>query len=179
MSTEPPNHAAEQAEGPPVVSLSPQRRWLRWAAIAAVLAFLGACGSCVGCVIVGTRAASEGATFAAETIEAVAQPWSADALVSRAAPELLQNAPAEKLPDFIRFVGRRLGPLKTAGPIQKGEWRVFMGTAGPAVFAWQFSDCQFERGPARITMQLVKRYDGWRVVTFNVNSDLLLKDEQP
>jgi hypothetical protein len=100
-------------------------------------------------------------------------------LVSRAAPELLQSAPPEKLADFVRFVERRLGPLKTVGPIQKGQWQAFIGTAGPAVFTWQYSDCQFERGPGRITMQLVKRSGGWRVVTFNVNSDLLMKDEQP
>jgi hypothetical protein len=108
----------------------------------------------------------------------VARTWNAEALVSRAAPELLQATPPEKLAEFIGFVGRRLVPLRNAGPVQKGQWRVFMGTAGPAVFAWQFSDCQFEHGPGRITLQLVKRHDGWRVLTFYVNSDLLMKDDQ-
>jgi hypothetical protein len=152
-------------------------RWLRWLAIAVLVGSLGTCGSCVGCFVVGTQALADGSEFAASTIRAVAQPWSADALASRAAPELLQGTPVDKLKEFIGFVARRLGPLKSPGTVQNGEWRVFMAVTGPAVYTWHFSDCQFERGPGRITMQLVKRRGAWQVLTFNVNSDLLMKDE--
>jgi hypothetical protein len=153
------------------------RRWLRWLAAIASVGFAGTCGSCIGCFVVGTQAVSEGSEFATATIRLVAQPWNPEALVSRAAPELLQVTPADKLNDFVRFVARRLGPLESLGPVQNGQWRVFMGITGPAVYSWHFSDCQFERGPGRITMQLVKRGGAWQVLTFNVNSDLLMKDE--
>lgn len=142
-----------------------------------IVGFLGTCGSCVACFVVGTKAVSEGSEFAASTIRAVADPWNPDALVSRAAPEFLQVTPADKLDEFIRFIARRLGPLKGPGPIQDGQWQVFMGTTGPVVYTSHFSDCHFERGPGRISMQLVKRGGAWQVVTFNVQSDLLLKDE--
>lgn len=153
------------------------RRGLRRILIVAVLGFLGSCGSCVGCFVVGSRASTEGAAFARETIVLVSQPWNAEALVSRAAPELLQTTSREKLVDFVAFISRRLGPLRAAGPMQNGQWRVYVGTKGPAVFTSHFSDCEFERGPGRVTVQLVRRGDTWQVLSFHINSDLLMKDD--
>jgi hypothetical protein len=42
-----------------------------------------------------------------------------------------------------------------------------------------YSDSQFEKGPGRITLQLVKRGGVWRIVTLNFNSDLLIATDLP
>jgi hypothetical protein len=149
---------------------------VRWFIGGTVLALASLLGSCVGCFVIGSRAQEEGSRFAAETIATVGSGWDANLLLERAAPDLLESTPPEKVRKFLSFVGTRLGPLVSAGEVQNGPWRFFTGARGFSLFTWHFSDCQFERGKARITVQLVKRAGKWQVSSFNVNSDLLMQD---
>ena len=159
--------------------MQPKRRaWLRWVGLTVVLGLMLLIGSCVGCTVVGSRARAEGSQFAASSIDAVARPWRSEDLLNRAAPELLEVMPKEKLESFVGFVARRLGSVKKCGAVQNGQWRVFVGAKGPAVFTWHYADCEFDRGPGRLTLQLVRRRGDWKILTFNVNSDLLMRDEQ-
>ena len=153
-----------------------RRSWLRWLIGGIVLALSSLLASCVGCFVIGSRALEEGSQFAAQTIASVGSGWDANLLLEIAAPELLESTPPEKVRQFLSFVATRLGPLVSAGEVQNGQWRFFTGTTGFSVFTWHFSDCEFERGEARITVHLVKRAGKWQVSSFNVNSDLLMKD---
>ena len=153
-----------------------RRYWVRWLIGGIVLALASLLGSCVGCFVIGNRALEEGSRFATQTIASVGSAWDANLLLERAAPELLESTPPEKVRQFLSFVATRLGPLVSAGEVQNGQWRFFTGARGFSVFTWHFSDCEFERGQARITVQLVKRAGQWQVSSFNVNSDLLMQD---
>jgi hypothetical protein len=124
----------------------------------------------------GYRASTQGAEFAATTIKSVAAPWSADALIDKAAPEFLQSTPRGKVPAFVSFVAARLGSLKTLGTVETYQWETYIGPGGPAVFTWHYSDCEFENGNARITVQLIRRGQTWKIVAFNVDSDILAQE---
>jgi hypothetical protein len=158
------------------VTAPPVRRrrvhWLIW-----VLALLstGSLASCVGCFVVGSRAADEGRDFAHATIRAVTRPWDNRELLARADSSLLDEVPAEKLGKMIDFVGGRLGSMTRCQPVQNGQWRTFAGTSGFFVVSTHYADCSFEKGPARITLGLIRRGGTWRVQSINFNSDLLLE----
>ena len=150
--------------------LSGRRRW----ALVGAMIVLSLTASWVGCAVVGRGSSADGAKFAQGTIAVIATDWNADALIALASPELLQSTPPDKLRAFIAFVGGRLGSLKSCQDVQNGPWQLFLGSAGLSAVTWHYSDCQFEKGPGRITLQLVRRSGAWRVVTINVNSDLLI-----
>lgn len=132
--------------------------------------------SCAGCAIVGTRASSEGSRFTAATVSSLGKSWDAEFIIDRASPEMLAVTPPEKLRAFVRFVAGRLGSLKTCQDVQSGPWQVFVGTAGASVFTSHYCDCRFERGPGRVSLQLVRRAGIWKVMRVDLNSDLLLTE---
>jgi len=164
--------------GPDEAPRGPAPRRSRWRQVAlfllATILALGA--SCAGCAIVGTRASSEGSTFTAGTVVALGKNWDSEFIINRASPEMLAAIPPEKLRAFVRFVAGRLGPLKACEDVRSGPWQVFVGTAGASVFTSHYCDCQFERGPGRVSLQLVRRAGIWKVMRVDLNSDLLLTE---
>ena len=170
------NSSPETAPSSSVATPQRMRKTLWWVLAGGVVLLVLTGSSCVGCVMVGSRASKKGAAFAAETIQQVAGPWNADRLLAVASPEFLQTMPREKVPLFVSFISRRLGTVTKVGEIQDGPWRVYVGSTGPAVFTWHYSDCEFERGPARVTLQLVRRAGKWQVAGLFLNSDLLMQD---
>ena len=135
--------------------------------------------SCVGCLVVGARAAKEGAPYVSAAIRAVAQPWDPEALITRSSPELLAMMPGDKTRTFVAFARTRLGDLKECSPVQEGQWTSNVGTRGFAVWATYFADCEFERAAGRVTMQVVRRHGQWKVIGFFLNSDALMTDPSP
>jgi hypothetical protein len=127
-------------------------------------------------MVVGSRAVVEGAEFAAETITSVASNWEPEPLIERAAPDFLESTPPEKLRQAISFFGGRLGPLKSSGATENGQWRVAMRLTGLEIYTSHYMDCEFEHGPGRVTIQLVKRGGKWEVLGFRVNADQLIQD---
>ena len=149
--------------------------WRRVGLAVAVTALaLGA--SCGGCAIVGLRASAEGSTFAASTVSALGRNWNPESLIQRASPEMLMAMPPEKLRSFVQFVGGRLGLLKDCQDVQNGPWQVFVGTNGVSVFTSHYCDCRFERGPGRVSIQLVRRSGIWKLMRVDLNSDLLVTE---
>jgi hypothetical protein len=133
-------------------------------------------GFCAACLVGGSRSSEEGVAVAAGLIERIGTQWSADALLDNAAPELLKATPEDKLRSFIAFVGKRLGPIKTCEPVQRGQWQTFAGTGGRAVFASYAQDCTFEHDRGRVTLRLVQRGHEWKVMSIHVNADALVKN---
>jgi hypothetical protein len=124
---------------------------------------------------VGARASTEGADYASASLIAIAKPWSSKELIERASPQLLKVSPPAKLEAFIGFINARLGSLKTPGALQTGPWQVFAGTQGLQVTTTHFADCEFEKGPGRVSFQLVRRRGVWAIEGFHVNADALMR----
>ena len=133
--------------------------------------------SCVGCMVIGARAAKQGVPVAAEAFRSFAQPWDADVLINRSSPELSAILPAAKARAYVAFVGARLGHLRACNPLQQGQWTSHVGPKGLTVVATYFADCQFERAPGRVTIQLIRRGQGWQVNGVFLNSDALMTDQ--
>ena len=155
------------------------RSWRRKLLAAVIIVLLLSTASCVGCLVIGARAAKEGAPYVSATIRAVAQPWDSEALIIRSSPELLDKMPGDKLRTFVAFARTRLGDLKECTPIQQGQWLSNASTRGFAVWATYFADCEFEKAPGRVTMQVVRRHGQWKVFGFFLNSDALMSDPSP
>ena len=140
------------------------------------LTLLAVCAtSCVACAIVGRRASTEGGEVADALLPRISQPWNSGALADNATPELLSALPDDRRESFVSFLAKRLGPLKSAAPFRSSQWTVFIGTKGLAVRTVQFSDCVFEKAPARITLTLVRAGGVWRINSLHANSDALLQ----
>ena len=75
----------------------------------------------------------------------------------------------------MTWMEARLGPLKSQPKFQDGGWNSFFGTKGFVVTSVHFADCEFEKGPGRVTITLVRAGGTWRINGFHVNSDALMK----
>lgn len=170
-------------DGEPAALLSPlpplpQRRG--WPVLKILLGcLLLGMSSCIGCMVIGARAAKQGAPLAAEAFRSFAQPWDADVLIKRSSPELLATLPADKARAYVSFVHARLGHLKQCGGVQQGQWTSHVGPQGLTVLATYFAECEFERASGRMTIQLVRRGEEWQVNGVFLNSDALMTDQPP
>jgi hypothetical protein len=162
---------------PPLPPLAPRRAWPVLKILLGCLAL--AMGSCVGCMVIGARASAQGAPLAAEAFRSFAQPWDAAVLVQRSSPELLATFPEEKARAYVAFVQARLGQLKRCGEIKRGQWTSNLGPQGLTVLATYFADCEFEKAPGQMTIQLIRRGENWQVNGIFLNSDVLMTDQPP
>ena len=154
----------------------PERRRGLHPLLKLTLAFFAlSASSCVGCVVLGYRTSTEGAAYVTAELPKVATPWNADALIERASPDFLANMPADKARLFVSFVDGRLGSLRSLGTVNSGPWRTYAGTTGLIVTTEHWTDCEFEKGPARVTLHLVWRNGTWSIQGFNLGSDALMK----
>jgi hypothetical protein len=131
--------------------------------------------SCGGCFVAGYRAHAEGRTYAAAALPMITQPWSVEALLERASPDLLAGGPRTKLVELISWMETRLGPLKGEPAFQDGGWNNHLGTKGFVLTSVHFADCEFEKGQGRVTLALVRSDGVWKINGFHVNSDALMK----
>lgn len=129
----------------------------------------------VSAVILGKEGASldtESRAYADSSIMAIVSDWDKNELQTRASSEFLMITPPPDLERlFAKF--RTLGRLKTYNG-SRGQARIMFNQAGKSVTAIYEASADFETGPARITLTLIKRIDGWRIYGFHVNSNAFL-----
>lgn len=158
----------------PTQSPAPVRRGLHPALKIVLVLFALLTTSCVGCVALGYRTTQNGASYFAAELPRIAQPWSPDALIARVSPEYLAVAPPDKSTQFVTYLDGKLGALQQMGPVHSGQWTTFVGIRGIKVVTRHWSDCQFEKAPARVTVTLLWSSEGRKIQAFYVNSDALM-----
>ncbi len=160
----------------------PQRRRrsrVRLLLSSAGVAFLVLSTACVGCFVVGRRGSAQGAGFAADFVLSLTESWDADVLIDAASPEFMETSTPEKTRNFVSFVAERLGRREKCGDVQSGQWTVQVGTPGLTVISLHYVDCEFAGGSRRITLGVRRRAGSWKVLSINVNSDVLLTRGAP
>jgi hypothetical protein len=128
----------ESGQQPP-----PTRRahwsWRRRLWVGGIAVALALTASCVGCVRVGLSPREEGASYFERLVASLGADWGPDVLIAAASPEFLQTMPAEKVRTFV--------------------------AGGLVVLTSHYQDCEFERGPGRFTVSLIRRDGSWSVLT--------------
>ncbi len=120
----------------------------------------------------GASLDSESRNYADSSIVAIVSDWDQRELEARATSEFLVNMPPgdmDRLFSKLRTVGR----LK-AYKGSRGQARIMMNQTGKGVMANYEATADFDTGPARITLNLIKGLDGWRIHGFYVFSKALL-----
>jgi hypothetical protein len=130
----------------------------------ALLLFLGAIRT-----VRGIGLDHEVAVYADDAAVAIATGWNEQALLRRASPEFLaaiHNADLRQL--FAQF--SQLGRMTRYDGSMDGI-NVQMGLlplVGKALTAVCVADADFEHGPAKIRLSLIKRGNGWQIMGFRV-----------
>lgn len=115
--------------------------------------------------------------------------WNSEDLAKRAAPEFLVPSVQQQLPKVFAFLSplgklKRLG--KPTGEVTLADFQVslgdshftlanFRGTPIRKIWAAYAADAEFEAGPARVDMVLVRNGNSWQVMGFHVNSPALVR----
>jgi len=102
--------------------------------------------------------------------------WSTNELLKRSSPQLLEviNKNPQQLDELFRAFSR-LGAMKTFGDV-KGESTVAVTAQDGKVITAAYSGTgKFAHGDAQISVRLIQNAGQWQLLSFNVNSPLLLQ----
>jgi hypothetical protein len=146
--------------------------FLGWVVLLAALA------SGIGLIVATLRGPGldqESRRFVDEAVPAIIGAWSEQALIDRAAPELLQETDRTRLQKLFATY-RRLGALKEYRGAD-GDSNFTVSPDGVTVSALYFSRATFEAGAAVIRVAVLKREGTWLIRGFRVESDVFLAPE--
>ncbi|WP_411884892.1 hypothetical protein [Polaromonas sp. YR568] len=130
----------------------------------------------------GVALQKNAAAYVETNIPLIVQNWNPEEVVKRAAPEFLVPAVQEGLPVVFGQLSK-LGSLKNLGKPQGGivvadlqlafrENRVHVGiNSGQVQPVWAefVTDADFDAGPAKVKVMLVRRSNDWRIMGFWVS----------
>jgi hypothetical protein len=116
----------------------------------------------------GSALDAESEAFVDEAVPAIAAHWDARALIDRSTPELLRNAPPEKIAQLFATLAH-LGPMvHYDGCKGQATMSYFTGTGG-TVSAAYVASARFQNGTATFRILLLKRDGRWLIHNFHVD----------
>ncbi len=135
-----------------------------------VLVVIGGLGL-VFATIKGPELDRESRAFVDSAVQTICDDWNEQALIERAAPELIQavgQGVLERM--FGRF--RQLGDLRAYNGAD-GDSSITLTSKGLNVTALYFARAAFAGGDAVIRVALTRRHGEWRIIGFKVDSDAI------
>lgn len=137
----------------------------------------GLCLLCGGCGYFayskGKLVFDEAGKFGDDSFTAITRTWDIQALQSRAAPEVEQQNGKDALPNLVRLLSAKLGPMQNFTSSITGI-NAQNNNGETSTYADWKATATFEKGTGTATMQLIKRGDKWQILKFNVESQALL-----
>jgi hypothetical protein len=114
--------------------------------------------------------------FVDQNIPPILSTWSSTNLMALGSEELQQAVSSAQMGlTFERYSG--LGTLQSYAGAQGKAKIDFSLSTFKVVTAHYVADAQFEKGPARITVNLIKSKGGWWVSSFNIASPVFSSNE--
>jgi hypothetical protein len=109
-------------------------------------------------------------------LPAIVREWSADSLLARASPQLLQGSSEAQLRGFFSKLSEKLGSM-TGYPGSQGDSNTFFSLSkGRIVSARYHAHIRFQRGEADINLMLFQDKAGkWSIAGFQVLSPALMQ----
>ena len=115
-----------------------------------------------------SRLDKEARAYIDEVIPIIVASWNSEELINRASPEFLQAVPAEKVELLFNVFSKQIGRLKEyKGATGRIKIRL-SPTGNPIIIADYLAEAVFEKAPAKIKIQMVRRNDKWQIVGFLV-----------
>jgi hypothetical protein len=105
----------------------------------------------------------ESREFADSFVLALTKNWDTKEIVERASPELLEAFTRERRDEFV-VLARGLGKLKK----YNGAEHPFVEDVRDGVYAKYEADAEFDAGPAKFTIELIRHSDKWQLYNFHV-----------
>jgi len=103
--------------------------------------------------------------------------WNSEELINRASSEFLQDIPADKVESLFDTLSKQIGQLKEYKGAT-GKVKVKISPRGkPIILADYLAEAVFEKAPAKIKIQVIRRNDKWRIVGFLVQLQTLSSGE--
>ncbi len=142
-----------------------------------VLMILG--GTFISLIVVGAIVYSEFYYYASrldkkarayldEVVPIIVTSWDSRELINRASPEFLQVYPAEKVDLLFDMLSKQVGSLEEYKG-STGQVKFTITSNGGLVIADYIANAVFEKAPAKIKIQMIRRNDEWQIAGFLVN----------
>jgi hypothetical protein len=116
-----------------------------------------------------SRLDKEARAYLDEVVPIIVTYWDPKELINRASPEFLQVYPAERVESLFDSFSDLMGPLKEYKGA-KGKITIGTTTKGkPIIIADYQVRAAFEKAPAKIEIQMIRRNNEWKIVGFRVS----------
>ncbi len=123
----------------------------------------------------GTKLDREATDYSAAAVVAITSNWNAQALRSRAAPQLANSITDEQAVRIFTWLGG-LGPLQDR-PDCQGNAAVYAGTGGRRTTANVTCHAHYKAGEASVQLSLTRSNGAWSILGFHVTSPALLPQQ--
>ncbi len=149
------------------------KKWLAGLGVT-FLILIGVLGIALGIMTYrGRHLDAESQQYVDQAVMAIATEWKFSEFLHRASPDLLAKVNAGDIERVFTTLQAKLGNLKRYKGA-KGGARLSWYSGAESVAAQYLATAEFERGPAEITVHVIKRGETWLLNGFYVNSRGLL-----
>jgi hypothetical protein len=123
----------------------------------------------------GKANADEAGSFGDQTFKTIATSWNPTSFSQLADPQIAKENGPEAIPQLMQLLSSRLGPVKTFTSHLTGINSQANTSGSYTLVDWN-ANATFEKSSGHVTMQLINRGQGWKVLKFDVESPAL-KDQ--
>lgn len=149
--------------------------------ILGVLAALGlAC--CGGMFFLGkgvfdsvAKANDEADRYSAQLLTEVGKDWNISLLEKHASKEFREQVKKEDLQALLNLYKTKLGSVKSAGEFTASNIQAKSIDGDNFVLVTTKSTAEFEKGPGKVQLEVIKRGEQWQLLSIEVESDALKK----
>ena len=121
---------------------------------------------------------NEATAYIQSEVPKIVEHWNSQELIDRATPDLIAAAQSRENIDRMFVMYQQLGSLKHLDT-PSGGVRINSSTMNGTVTVANYTvQADFEKGPATISIQLLKMGDAWKINGFKINSNALLPPAQ-
>ena len=114
----------------------------------------------------------EARAYIDEVIPIVVASWNSKELINHVSPEFLQAIPAEKIELLFNTLSKQMGPLKEY-KVTTGKVKISVTPKGELVIIADYlAKAVFEKAPAKIQIQMIRRNNKWQILGFLVKLKL-------
>lgn len=115
-----------------------------------------------------SRLDREARAYIDEVIPIIVASWNSKELINRTSPEFLQVIPAKKVELLFDTFSKQMGPLEEYKEAT-GKIKIKISPRGKLlIIADYVAEAVFEKAPAKIKIQMIRRNDKWQIVGFVV-----------
>lgn len=144
---------------------------------AAVLVLVVGIGVAIFLAVRGTTAIeAESKPYAEESVAAIATTWNREEYLRRAHPAARESTKPEDLKRLFEAFAAGLGRLVEFEPPQGGPRVSVTASQGKTVTANYVVNARFDKGPAVISISVVKEGGTWMILSLRVDSPALINN---